>query len=437
VSGGVPRQVLEGVLYAGADFSPDGKDFAVAHVVDGKARLEFPIGKVLVSSGADTLRVSPTGDAIAFWEVGDVASISIIDREGKSKKTISKGWDPKQYAGVPCWSSDGKEIWFTAAKPGKPGGLWAVDRSGRERLIMRVPGDLELDDISRDGRVLLAHHTQLHLLRGLPAGETKQRELSWLDHSEASDLTPDGKTIVITELGEGSGRTPVAYLRSTDGAPALRLGEGFGYAISPDGKWVLASIPRGPGNGLSLGLLPTGPGETRILETGELTEFDWGGWLPDGTRVVFSGSSSASTSRLYLMDASGGKPRAIGPDGVSLMPFTNPVSPDGRSVFGVRSGKTWIYPVDGGEPTAIPGLAEGDHVLQWTLDGRSLYVSRRELPLQVFLVDLKTGVRRLWKEIPTEGVSARARLRITPDGKSYAYGGLRVFSELYVVDGLR
>ena len=45
LAGGTPREVLEGVL--DADWSPDGKELAVIHVVGDRYRLEYPIGQVL------------------------------------------------------------------------------------------------------------------------------------------------------------------------------------------------------------------------------------------------------------------------------------------------------------------------------------------------------------------------------------------------------
>ena len=70
MAGGTPREVLEGVV--DADWSPDGKDLAVIHVVGDRYRLEYPIGKVLYDPDPPTwladLRVSPGGDRLAFVE---------------------------------------------------------------------------------------------------------------------------------------------------------------------------------------------------------------------------------------------------------------------------------------------------------------------------------------------------------------------------------
>src|SRR4029077_1925215 len=117
-----------------------------------------------------------------------------VRASGKEKRTLAGGWS--DINGVPCWAPGGREIWITVAGQGETEALYAVDLAGKLRLVMRVPGSLELEDISRDGRVLAAHHTIIRILAGLPPGEEKQRNLSWLDSSVLADLSADGKTLV-------------------------------------------------------------------------------------------------------------------------------------------------------------------------------------------------------------------------------------------------
>ncbi len=93
---------------------------------------------------------------------------------------------------------------------------------------------------------------------GLAPGEIKERDLSWLDWSTPNDLTADGKTVLFSESGEGGGPKYAVYLRKTDGSPAIRLSDGAGMALSPDGKWALARSNTTPA---PLVLLPTGVGE--------------------------------------------------------------------------------------------------------------------------------------------------------------------------------
>ncbi|HEY7575333.1 MAG TPA: serine/threonine-protein kinase, partial [Thermoanaerobaculia bacterium] len=84
--GGAPRPVAENIVWAGADWTPDGKDLAVVRRFEGKDRLEFPIGNILVSEGAGCPRFSPRGDWIAFTE-GD--HVAIIRPDGKDKRALS------------------------------------------------------------------------------------------------------------------------------------------------------------------------------------------------------------------------------------------------------------------------------------------------------------------------------------------------------------
>ncbi|HEY3204738.1 MAG TPA: protein kinase [Thermoanaerobaculia bacterium] len=440
LSGGAAREVLVGVPYASADWSPDGRELAVVRIVEGKSRLECPIGKVILES-ADELyapRFSPHGDSIAFFSgAADSISLVVVDVSGKGKKMLSAGWS--DVSGVPSWKPDGEEIWFTASQRGEASALRAVNMAGKGRLVARVPGYLELDDISRDGRVLVAHHTIVRILAGLAPGQEKERGLSWLDSSVPADLSPDGKTLVLTETGEGSGATPSIYLRKTDGAPAVRLGEGSAIALSPDGKWVLASVPSGGGRPERLVVLPTGPGESRVLND-RLENFRGAAWLPDGRRFVFAAQEKGHGPRIRVQDLAGGDSRPLSPEGVWIPVATNLLSPDGRFVLGIQGrAKASLYPLEGGEPRPVAGLKADDVPIQWSEDGQFLYVHQRfEVPNKVWLLDPATGKKQPWLEIkPGEPVLALPILLMTRDGKSYVYGAQRVFSELYIVEGLR
>lgn len=54
------------------------------------------------------------------------------------------------------------------------------------------------------------------------------------------------------------------------------------------------------------------------------------------------------------------------------------------------------------------------------------------------VLDLDTGKRTPWREIkPTVPVAEVGNLRITPDGKAYAYNFTYVRSELFVAEGIK
>ena len=224
------------------------------------------------------------------------------------------------------------------------------------------------------------------------------------------------------------------YLRNTDGSDAVRLGDGFPEDLSPDGKWVLATPATGRDHWV---LVPTGPGQPKALPPGPVIGRGEANFLPDGRQVVFGGREQARGWRIYLQDIASGTVRAISPERVVT---TGLATVDGRAVLGSSGGRHFRYPVDGGEPVALPFLSADDQPLQWTADGRTLYVRRTGgWPPTVDRIDVATGRRTPWKTIqPADpvGVDGIFRILITPDGSTYCHDYLRFLSELFVVEGL-
>ena len=436
LNGGSPRPVLENVQWA--DWSPDGNNLAIVRDVGGRNQLEFPIGKALyqTSGWISHPRVSVKGNLIAFLDHplpgDDAASVKIVDLNG-NVKTLTAAFATAQ--GL-AWSPDGREVWFTAAELGLKRGIYAVTLSGRQRLIARVPGTLMLQDIWQDGRVLLSKDSWRRELIGLVAGENKEHDLSWLDYSYPSDLSADGKILYFTEAGEGGGTNYSIYQRKMGEPSAVRLGDGMAVSASPDGKWVIASIPTAPA---PLVLVPTGPGEMKPL-THDSINHSRAKLLPDGHGFVFSGKEPSHAARIYRQDGPDGNPVPISPEGID--PLVLVLSPDGHQVAGVGPDeKVYSYPIAGGEPQAIRGMDPGEQPIQWSADGRSIYFYKPgDLPAKVYRLDLSTGQRTLWKELmPSDsaGVSRLGPIVITPDGRSCLYGYHRILSDLYLVEGLK
>jgi len=437
LGGGAPRDVLDNVNFA--DWGPDGSSFAVVRRSGSRLRLEFPIGKVLYETAGNIreCRVSPRGDRVAFTDQpiqGDArGDVAVVDLSGK-KTALAPGWED---LGGLAWSADGSEVWFTASAAGSDRELYAVTLSGQKRLVSRVPGTLVLQDIASDGRVLLSHGTNRPVILALAPGETKERDLTWLDYSVVADISSDGKTLLFTEEGFAGGPQYAVYLRGSDGSPAIRLGKGNACALSADGKWALAIDLAPP---TQLVLLPTGAGEAHALPRHNVQGFQWAGWLPDGKSVLFTGSEPGRGPRIYVQDVAGGPPRAVTPEGVFTL--HNTISPDGQFVVAATDVEARIYPVAGGEPRPIPGL-EADLPISWSGDGRSLYArsrNLREVPAKVYRLDLSTGRKDLWKELgPADlsGVSSVVFIVITPDARSYAYTYNNRLSNLYLVEGLK
>ena len=123
------------------------------------------------------------------------------------------------------------------------------------------------------------------------------------------------------------------------------------------------------------------------------------------------------------------------------------LSPDGRTLAAVdRYGEYYVCPVDrGSDPRPVPGYVDGDVLLQWSADGQSLFVPEAgKLTLRLFRLDVSSGTREFWKElvrrdpsILTDIGSDPGQVRITPDGKSYAFTYWTFEGELYVAHGVK
>jgi Tol biopolymer transport system component len=433
--GAAPRDILKEVEWA--DWGPDGKSLAIVRVVPGRMRIEFPLGKVLYETSAwvSHLRVSPDGDLVAFIDHptpnDDGGSVAVVDRAGK-KQNLSQPFASAQGLG---WSPDGSEIFFTATEVGGNRALYSTMRSGKTRLRVRVPGNLTLQDVSREGRLLVSRDTVRSEMMALASGESKERDLTWLDWSLPTAISADGKTVLFSETGEGGGAGYSVYVRKTDGSPAVRLGEGSSQDLSADGEWALAIVHSA--SDPQLAAYPTGAGEPKVFSKEGISVFG-ASFLPDGKQVLLTGSEPGHGPRLYLRDFTGGKPRPLTPEGYTGAGIT---APDGKwTVVRGPDRKRYLYSLSGGEPQLIPGLEPEDSVDQRSADGRFLYVHRSgEAPSKGYRLEIATGRKELWRTVMPADAAGVSSLGPgpTPDGSAYIYGYVRTLSDLFLVDGVR
>jgi eukaryotic-like serine/threonine-protein kinase len=268
----------------------------------------------------------------------------------------------------------------------------------------------------------------------LPPGETTERNLSWFDWAGVGDISPDGKTVIFGESGEGAGAKYGVFLRRTDGSPAVRLGDGDYAALSPDGKWLAALDLSSP---KQIQLLPTGVGQPRRL-TNDALAHRAVAWIPDGSGLVCIAGEPDQPARSYRLDLDG-KSRAITPPGtVGVL-----VTPDSKYLLTIDGErKRRLYPLAGGD--SIPfsaNLNSDDFVIRFEPDGKSILAWHRGIiPAKIDRVFLNSNRRetvRLISPSDPAGVLAIAAVHFSADGKSYAYSYYRTLSNLWVVDGLR
>jgi len=434
LGGAAPREILEEVRQA--DWSPDGSELAILRAVEGKDRLEFPIGKVLYESAGylSDLRVSPRGDRIALLEHpvqwDDRGSVIVVDRTGRRTFLSGDYWGEEGLS----WSRTGDEVLFTASTAGSAQTLYGVDLAGHRRVALNSAGGLTMHDVSRTGRWLVTRDDSRYEISVLAPGASAERDLSWLDASVDAYLSADGRLLLFDDESAAAGPNYEVCLRKTDGGPVLRLGEGRAFGLSPDGKWALAIIYSPP----QLVIYPTGPGEAKRLPRAALEAFQTASWFPDGKSVLVCGSEPGKASRCYAQEIAGGLPRAVTPEATT----NGSVSPDGSQFLYSKPGGAWfLQGVAGGTPRTVPGLTPDDLVIRWSADGHSVHVLRpASMPFRIERLDVASGRRVLVREVaPADrtGVLSSPGAALTDDTRSYAYSYERTTSQLFVVEGAR
>jgi hypothetical protein len=432
VAGGSPRELAENV--SSADWSPSDGALAVVRGLGGKRQLEFPLGTPVFETTGYLFspRVSPRGDfvAVIHFTINAPDELLLIDRQAhvrvlrafpivqlapEQKTPTSLGWQP-----------NGEEVWFSTDHA-----LWAAPLSGTVRLVYEGIGDFLLEDISPNGEVLVKVQDTRNEIEFVGPGSQPGVRLTRLGNGYVSALSDDGRRLLFTGwVPEGS----QTFIRSTDGAPPVKLGPGVSTALSPDQKSALVLMP--PDSHESLTLLPVGVGVTKSLRVPGVVVF-MASWLRNNKQVALLGQTPDKQMHLYVAPLAGGAPIQISP---TIGPFAFAVSQDDQlaAVRGLDEVVT-LYPLDGGPAVPIPELGREAAPVGWSND-RELWV-RKFGPLPNRLLRFDIARRRVVEERtfgpsdPT-GVTQVSRIVITPDGRALAFDYERSFGRLVLVNGL-
>ena len=444
VTGGRMRPLLEDVF--SADWSPDGSSMAVGRRVNGKWRLEYPVGQVLWESEWPPygLRISPDGERVAFAVFGEGSSVGIMAvRRSRQRKLLGivSGQISTVAGAQLAWTPNGREIWFRSFDANDLGTLYAVNLNGKRRVVAHLPGRVNLNDISRDGKALISTVVVRQGILGLAPGESSERELSILDASDLKDISRDGRWLLANTRGASGGPHGSVYLRSTDGSPPVRVGDGQAYAISPDGKWLTGYTSNDAATRKFV-LTPTGAGEEKELVIPRLVGNSGivVGWLAGEQNYLVMGALPGTSGwQFFAWNAARGELRPASPQHMTdMFPL---VSPDGRQFLSQGPDHAWyVYSIDSGGPRPV-SLTAHDIPVNWRADNHSLYIRTHadtNKTARVSILDLNTGQRTPWKEIhPARPVDDINNLEITPDGRAYAYNFVQTMSDLYQAEGLQ
>ncbi len=206
------------------------------------------------------------------------------------------------------------------------------------RMVRQDSVRFEAPNWTRDGRLIINQEGLLYGVRISDGQKTKINTGSATACNNDHGLTPDGKTIIISNnvknaSGKGSTST-VMTLPMTGGQPRqltdTAVGHSYWHGVSPDGK-TLAFV--GERQTDSAGktdfeiytISSTGGHETRLTHSPGLD--DGPEYSPDGTYIYFN-SMRSGRMQIWRMQASGSQPKQLTNDAYANW-FAHP-SPDGK-----------------------------------------------------------------------------------------------------------
>jgi hypothetical protein len=299
-----------------------------------------------------------------------------------------------------------------------------------------MQGTPALLDVRKDGGALITEDDYRASVLAFGPTDPAGKDLTWFDWANDRALSADGKLMLFDESGEGGGAAGGVYLRPTDGAPAVRLGDGVGLALSPDSAWALT---RTQTNSPNFVLVPVKVGQPKAFPPDGLGRTAYGFFVPDGSKFVFVANAPGKGSRLYVQEVAGGPPKAVSEEGISAARLF--VSPDSRWIAAVGPDtRVHLYPLGGGPSTDLQASLPGDSPAGWTADGKGIYVSQTGIPCALDLIDVASGRRTHIRDLSGSdagGVTTFGPVRVTPDGRTVIVGVVRILSTLYQMQGVK
>lgn len=436
LAGGPSQPLGEGIC--AADWDPSGGEIAVVRRVEGKDRVEYPLGHTLDEGTGwiSNLRFDPTGRHLAFLDHprageggGSVVSIEVATGQ---RRTLSEGW--ANLCGM-AWGPGGDEVWYTAGRAGEPRALRRATLRGQDRLVYMAPSDLTLQDVSRSGAMLLCQEDRFVGAIGKTLGQEPTLLPIERDH-RVEGISGDGTWMLV------SGTPKVAASGRSMALCDLRSGESKGMGIAA----ACAVSPLGD----RIAMLNLEAGQYRLvirrrLDGSELpipiegfASLRGMVWHPDGRSLFLCGTAGSDAHRIWRVGLDPvAPPQPITSEGVDPeRPFR--ISPDGQRL--VMALGPVVYRMDlnpGDTPRPIPELAPSDRILGFQDGGHLLLASSLTLPVQLESFDLASGRRRGSYVIPDlghEGAQLDRGFQLAGSGSAYAGGFTEVRSTLFLLE---
>jgi Tol biopolymer transport system component len=377
-------QVLPPGVYRGLTFSRDGN---YIYYVEREANsekgqlLRVPTlgGQPQMVAGDvnSPVTFSPDGRQFAFVRGNEsqTTTLLVAAADGSGERTLVDRHVPESLsAGGPAWSPDGKTIAVGAAVGGKYFVMLAPATGGP----MKPLGNQAWLNIGRvawlpesRGVILVASESRgpgQHWELSYPDGQARRITNDLSDYADFSLAANSADPAVLAAVAEEvSSNVWTAPQGKAGLATQVTVGAGaqegfYGLAWTPDARILFDSLA---GGSREIWIMNADGSHPRQLTSDvNLQFYSTPSICPDGRTIVFAAAADSANlwmTRIWTIDADGGKPKALTGAGPSGLPVC---SPDGKWVVYTAGpgGKMtlWKVPISGGGGQPLTNYPSGN-----------------------------------------------------------------------------
>jgi Tol biopolymer transport system component/DNA-binding winged helix-turn-helix (wHTH) protein len=335
-----------------------------------------------------------------------------------------------------AWTEDSSSIVFSSSRNGALS-LWRVKAMGGDpQRLAAVGDDAYAPAIAKHGHLIYSHGSAMWGIFAVDLADKSATPAVILTSSEqdaAPHISPAGDHIIFQSWRSGSREIWAAQI---DGSNPVQLTDNPGQSAgdpswSPDGK--LIALDARLDSFAHIYVINASGGKPRAITSGSYNDVA-PSWSADGQYLYF-GSNRSSSWQIWRVPVDGSHaPQQITTNG-GLFAM---VSSDGQRIYYTKytSAGLWQQPVAGGRERKVFDGPPAGYPDYWTLsrdDAYALSIVGQQFALS--RIDPQTGQARvldLLKYSPTVGLS------ISPDGKKMVYSGLiSASSHLTLVEDFR